>query len=153
MLAGRNGSEVFTANVTGTFFLTQRVGRYLISTGRPGCVVNIVSTHGLVGAAPQSTYGISKAALIHMTKMLAIEWGQHRIRVNAIAPGRLDTPSPARAVRTTDQAYMQAMLHRIPLHRLATVEEVAAAVVYLASARAASITGHTLVLDGALTVA
>ena len=144
---------VFTPNVTGTFFLTQRVGRHLISTGRPGCVVNIVSTHGLVGAPSQSTYGISKAAVIHMTKMLAIEWGQHRIRINAIAPGRLDTPSPARALRTNDQAYMQAMLQRIPLHRLATVEEVAAAVVYLASTRAASITGHTLVLDGALTVA
>ena len=65
---------VFTPNVTGTFFLTQRVGRHLISTGRPGCVVNIVSTHGLVGAPSQSTYGISKAAVIHMTKMLAIEW-------------------------------------------------------------------------------
>lgn len=145
-------SEVFAANVTGTFFLTQQVGRYLISSGRPGCIVNIASTHGLVGAAQQSTYGISKAALIHMTKMLAIEWGQHRIRVNAIAPGRLDTPSPARAVRTADPAYMQSMLDRIPLHRLATAEEVAAAVCYLASAQAASITGHTLVLDGALTV-
>jgi len=145
--------DVFAANVTGTFFLTQRVGRYLIENGRPGCVVNIVSTHGLIGTAYQSTYGISKAALVHMTKVLAIEWGQHGIRINAIAPGRLDTPSPARAVRTTDPAYMQAMLERIPLHRFATVQEVAAAVCYLASAQAASITGHTLVLDGALTVA
>lgn len=145
-------SEVFAANVTGTFFLTQQVGRHLIERGRPGCIVNIASTHGIVGAPQQSTYGISKAALIHMTKVLAIEWGQHGIRINAIAPGRLDTPSPARAARTADPAYMQAMLQRIPLHRFATVEEVAAAVCYLASAQAASITGQTLVLDGALTV-
>jgi NAD(P)-dependent dehydrogenase (short-subunit alcohol dehydrogenase family) len=145
-------NEVFAANVTGTFFLTQQVGRHLIRSGRPGCIVNIASTHGLVGVAHQSTYGISKAALIHMTKMLAIEWAQHHIRVNAIAPGRLDTPSPARAVRTVDPTYMQAMLDRIPLHRFAMVEEVAAAVCYLASTQAASITGHTLVLDGALTV-
>jgi NAD(P)-dependent dehydrogenase (short-subunit alcohol dehydrogenase family) len=145
-------NEVFAANVTGTFFLTQQVGRHLIERGRPGCIVNIASTHGIVGALQQSTYGISKAALIHMTKALAIEWGQHGIRINAIAPGRLDTPSPARAARTADPAYMQAMLQRIPLHRFATVEEVAAAVCYLASAQAASITGQTLVLDGALTV-
>ncbi len=145
-------NEVVGANVTGTFFLTQQVGRHMIGSGRPGSIVNIASTHGIVGAAYQSTYGISKAALIHMTKMLAIEWGQHRIRINAIAPGRLDTPSPARAVRTADLAYMQGMLDRIPLHRFATVEEVAAAVCYLASEQAASITGHTLVLDGALTV-
>jgi NAD(P)-dependent dehydrogenase (short-subunit alcohol dehydrogenase family) len=146
-------NEVLAANVTGTFFLTQQIGRHLIDRGQPGCVVNIASTHGIVGAPQQSTYGISKAALIHMTKALAIEWGQHGIRVNAIAPGRLDTPSPARTIRTTDPAYMRAMLARIPLHRLATAEEVAAAVCYLASAEAASITGQTLVLDGALTVA
>ena len=146
-------NKVLAANVTGTFFLTQQVGRHLIERGQPGCIVNIASTHGIVGASQQSTYGISKAALIHMTKALAIEWGQNGIRVNAIAPGRLDTPSPARAIRTADPAYMRTMLARIPLHRLATVEEVAAAVCYLASAEAASITGQTLVLDGALTVA
>ena len=67
-----------------------------------------------------------------MTRMLAIEWAEHGIRVNAIAPGRLDTRSPSRAARTGDPSYMQAMLARIPLGRLATVDEVAAAVCYLA---------------------
>jgi NAD(P)-dependent dehydrogenase (short-subunit alcohol dehydrogenase family) len=80
---------VIDTNVTGTFFLTQQAGRHWIAGGRPGCVVNIASTHGLVGAAERSTYGISKAAIIHMTKMLAIEWAEHGIRVNAIAPGRV----------------------------------------------------------------
>jgi NAD(P)-dependent dehydrogenase (short-subunit alcohol dehydrogenase family) len=85
--------------------------------------------------------------------MLAIEWARHGIRVNAIAPGRLDTPSASRAARTTDPGYMEAMLTRIPLGRLATADEVAAAVCYLASPQAASITGQVLVLDGGLTVA
>ncbi|MFL5107189.1 MAG: SDR family NAD(P)-dependent oxidoreductase, partial [Xanthobacteraceae bacterium] len=145
--------EVFNTNVTGPFFLSQRFGRDLIERGRSGALVNIASTHGLVGAAGRSTYGISKAAVIHMTKMLAIEWAEHGIRVNAVAPGRLDTPSPSRADTLSDPGYMQAMLKRIPLHRLATAEEVAAAVCYLAGPGAASITGHTLVLDGGLTSA
>jgi len=142
--------EVFSANVTGPFFLSQRFGRDLIARRRGGALVNIASTHGIVGAAGRSTYGISKAAVIHMTRMLAIEWAEHGIRVNAVAPGRLDTSSPARADTLSDPAYMQAMLKRIPLHRLATAEEVAAAVCYLAGPGAASITGHTLVLDGGL---
>jgi NAD(P)-dependent dehydrogenase (short-subunit alcohol dehydrogenase family) len=144
---------VLAANLTGTFFLTQQVGRHLIARGQPGSIINIASTHGLVGAAERSTYGISKAALIQMTRMLAIEWADHRIRVNAIAPGRLDTASPSRADTAGDPAYMQAMLERIPLHRLASVEDVAAAVCYLAGPAAASITGQTLVIDGGLTAA
>ncbi len=142
---------VIATNLTGTFFLSQQFGRHVITGGRPGSIVNIASTHGLVGAAERSTYGISKAAVTHMTRMLAIEWADHGIRVNAIAPGRLDTPSPSRA--DTDPSYMQAMLARIPLHRLATVEQVAAAVCYLAGPHAATITGQTLVLDGGLTAA
>ena len=144
---------VMDANVAGTFFLSQQAGRHWIAAGRPGCIVNMASTHGLVGAAERSTYGISKAAIIHMTKMLAIEWAGQGIRVNAIAPGRLQTDSPSRAGTGSDPAYMTAMLARIPLHRLATAYEVAAAVCWLASAEAASVTGYTLVIDGGLTAA
>ncbi len=145
--------EVLAVNLRGAFFLSQQVARYLIASDRPGAIVNIASTHGLLGVAERSTYGISKGGLIQMTRMLAIEWAEHGIRVNAIAPGRLDTPSPARAARTGDPGYMQAMRSRIPLGRLATADEVAAAVCYLASPQAASITGQTLVLDGGLTTA
>ena len=145
--------DVMAINLTGTFFLSRLFGRALIAAARPGSLVNIASTHGLIGAAERSTYGISKAAVIQMTKMLAVEWADHGIRVNAVAPGRLDTPSPSRQDTATDPAYMQAMLKRIPLHRLATAEEVAAAVCYLAGERAASITGHTLVVDGGLIAA
>jgi NAD(P)-dependent dehydrogenase (short-subunit alcohol dehydrogenase family) len=144
---------VMASNLRGAFFLSQQLGRRLVAAGRPGDIVNIASTHGLVGAAERSTYGIAKGALIQMTRMLAIEWAEYGIRINAIAPGRLDTRSPSRVARTDDPSYMQAMLARIPLHRLATVDEVAAAVCYLASPQAASLTGQTLVLDGGITVA
>jgi NAD(P)-dependent dehydrogenase (short-subunit alcohol dehydrogenase family) len=143
---------VMAINVRGTFFLTQYVGRHFIAAGKGGSVVNIASTHALVGAAERSTYGISKAALVGMTRMLAVEWAVHGIRVNAIAPGRLETPSPSRAGKGADRDYMEAILKRIPLGRQATADEVAAAVFYLASPAAASITGQVLVLDGGLTV-
>jgi len=152
-VAPADWDAVMATNLRGAFFLSQQMGRHLIATGRPGVIVNIASTHGLVGAAERSVYGISKGALIQMTRMLAIEWAAHGIRVNAVAPGRLDTPSPSRAARTSDPAYMDAMRARIPLNRLATAKEVADAVCYLASPQAASITGQTLVVDGGITVA
>ena len=144
---------VMAVNIRGTFFLTQQVGRHLIAAGRGGCIVNIASTHALAGTAERSTYGISKAALLGMTRMLAVEWAPHGIRVNAIAPGRLETPSPSRAEKGADRGYMDAMLDRIPLRRLASAEEVAATVAYLVSPAAASMTGQVLVLDGGLTAA
>jgi NAD(P)-dependent dehydrogenase (short-subunit alcohol dehydrogenase family) len=144
---------VMDVNLRGTFFVTQQTGRHLIAAGRGGSIVNIASSYALVGAAERSTYGISKAALVGMTRMLAVEWAPHNIRVNAIAPGRLVTASPSRAEKGADPAYMEAMLKRIPLHRLASVEEVAAAAAYLASPAAASMTGQVLVLDGGLTAA
>ncbi|MGE0559728.1 MAG: SDR family NAD(P)-dependent oxidoreductase [Burkholderiales bacterium] len=143
---------VMRANAGGTFFLTQQFGRHLVGAGRPGCVINIASTHGMLGAAERSTYGISKAAMLQMTRMLAIEWAPHGIRVNAVAPGRVNTSSPSRAATTSDPKYMQAMADRVPLRRLATAEDVAGAVSYLAGTSGEFITGQTLVIDGGLTV-
>jgi NAD(P)-dependent dehydrogenase (short-subunit alcohol dehydrogenase family) len=144
---------VLGTNARGTFFLCQQAARHWIAGKHPGCIVNIASAHAFVGAAERSTYGISKAAIVHMTKMLAVEWGDHGIRVNAVAPGRMQTDSPSRAEKGSDPAYIGAVLERIPLHRLATAEEVAAAVAWLASPAAAAVTGQTIILDGGLTAA
>ena len=141
--------DVIDTNLRGTFFLTQRFGRHCIDTGRGGAIVTIASTHGMTGIAGRAVYGVAKAALIQMTRMLAIEWAEHRIRANAIAPATVLTPS--RAEMLSDPAARQKMLARIPGGRFVTPEEVAGAVVYLASDAAASVTGHTLVLDGGLT--
>jgi NAD(P)-dependent dehydrogenase (short-subunit alcohol dehydrogenase family) len=145
--------KLIGVNLTGTFFLTQQVGRHLIAQRSPGRVITITSAHAFVGAPERSAYGISKAALVQMTRMLAIEWAEHGIRVNAVAPGRLDTASPSRAGTGTDHAYMDAMLKRIPLHRLATADEVAGTVAFLAGPAAESITGQTIIIDGGLTSA
>jgi NAD(P)-dependent dehydrogenase (short-subunit alcohol dehydrogenase family) len=146
-------NDLIAANLTGTFFLTQQIGRHLIARKAPGQIVSIASAHAFVGAAERSAYGISKAGLVQMTRMLAIEWAEHGITVNAVAPGRLMTDSPSRQKTGSDAAYIEAMLKRIPLHRLATAEEVAGAVAFLTGPAARSITGQTIVLDGGLTAA
>jgi len=143
--------EVISVNLTGTFFISQEMGRHLIGTQRPGSIISIASTHGVVGAAGQSAYGISKAAVIHMTRMLAIEWAEYGVRVNAVAPGKVDTPSPLRQAVVADPGNRVRMLARIPLARFARSEEVAAMVCYLAGPQATYITGQTLLLDGGLT--
>lgn len=141
---------ILSVNLKGAFFLSQQMGRHLVATGRPGCIINIASTHGIVGYPQRLAYGVSKAAMIHMTKMLALEWAQHGIRINAVAPGTINTPS-REAYFSADLAVREAIVSRVPLRRFATMEEVAAAVCYLASPGAAYVTGHTLVLDGGLT--
>jgi NAD(P)-dependent dehydrogenase (short-subunit alcohol dehydrogenase family) len=144
---------LIATNLTGTFFLTQQIGRHLIARQSSGRIVTIGSSLAFVGAVERSVYGISKAALVQMTRMLAIEWAEYGITVNAVAPGRIDTPSPSRAGTGADKVYMDAMLKRIPLHRLTTAEEVASAVAFLAGPAGRSMTGQTIVIDGGLTAA
>jgi len=144
-------AAVMAVNANGTFFMSQQMGRHLVAAKRPGAIVSIASSHGVVGQAGQTPYGVSKAAVIHMTRMLAIEWAPHGIRVNAVAPGKVDTPSPARQAAVADPENVRRMLARIPLGRFARAEEVAALVAYLAGPHAEYITGQVLLLDGGLT--
>jgi NAD(P)-dependent dehydrogenase (short-subunit alcohol dehydrogenase family) len=99
--------EAMAINLRGAFFMAQQLARHLVARGAGGAIVNIASTHGLIGAAERSVYGISKGALIQMTRMLAIEWARYGIRVNAVAPGRMETASPARTERTADPQYLR----------------------------------------------
>jgi 2-deoxy-D-gluconate 3-dehydrogenase len=141
--------DVIDTNLKGAFFLSQLFGRACIAHGRPGVIVSMASTHGMTGIAGRSVYGISKAGLIQMTRMLAIEWADKNIRVNAIAPTTVMTESRQQLLSDPDKR--AAALARIPSGRFATPDEIAAAVVYLASPGAASVTGHTLPVDGGLT--
>lgn len=140
---------VIDTNLTGTFFITQQMGRHLVASRRPGCIISIASTHGLVALEDRLAYGVAKAGVMHMTRMLAYEWAEHGIRVNAIAPGRVNTAS--REISLSQAGFREKMLGRVPLKRFAESAEVAAAARYLASPAAAYITGQTLVLDGGLT--
>ncbi|MDO9435155.1 SDR family NAD(P)-dependent oxidoreductase [Hydrogenophaga sp.] len=141
--------NVMQTNLRGSFFLSQCVARHLIATGTGGAILNLASTYGLVGYAGRSVYGTSKGALIQLTRMLAIEWAPHGIRVNALAPATVETPSRASFLSSPD--VRETLLTRIPLGRFGTPEDVAAAARYLCSSAAGFVTGHILSVDGGLT--
>jgi len=141
--------EVLDANLKGTFFLTQEVVRRVVGAGERCRIINLASTHGLVGFPNRLAYGVSKAGLAQMTRALAIEWAPLGITVNAIAPGTIATAS--RLTQLEDPQVRSTMIDRIPLGRFGMPEEIGAAVVYLASPGAGFVTGHVLVIDGGAT--
>lgn len=143
-------ASVMDVNLTGTYFMSQAMGRYLLASARRGSIISIASTHGAVGVPNFSVYGISKAAISHMTRMLAIEWAKNGIRVNAIAPGSTMTPTRAAALQAQPER-RQGLLDRIPVGRFCTEDEIAGLASYLVSPQAEYITGQTLLIDGGLT--
>jgi NAD(P)-dependent dehydrogenase (short-subunit alcohol dehydrogenase family) len=142
---------IIAVNMTGAFFMSQQYAKRQMALGRPGLIISLASTFGIIGLSGASVYGISKAAVSHMTKMMAIEWASEGIRANAVAPG--STATETRIKNQQDPKTGPAMRARVPLNRFAEPDEIAAAISYLASPAASYITGHTLVLDGGLTVA
>jgi NAD(P)-dependent dehydrogenase (short-subunit alcohol dehydrogenase family) len=136
-------------NLKGTFFLSQAVGRVMIAQGG-GRIVNMGSQAGSVALPGESVYCMTKAAVAHLTKCLAVEWGQHGITVNCVAPTFIRTPGTEQAL--ADSAFEADVVERIAaLHRIGEPMDVAGAVVYLCSPAAALVTGHTLLVDGGWT--
>lgn len=136
-------------NLKGTFFASQAAGRVMIRQKR-GCIVNMSSQAGFVALPTESVYCMTKAGIAHLTKCLAIEWGKHNIRVNAVAPTFIRTPGTESVL--ADAAFRSNTVERIAaLHRIGEPMEVAGAVVFLASPAASLITGHTLLIDGGWT--
>ena len=136
-------------NLKGTFFATQAAGRAMIRQKR-GCIINMSSQAGFVALPTESVYCMTKAAIAHLTKCLAVEWGKYNIRVNAVAPTFIRTPGTESAL--ADPAFRSNVVERIAaLHRIGEPMEVAGAVVFLASPAASLITGQTLLIDGGWT--
>ncbi|MGO9404989.1 MAG: SDR family NAD(P)-dependent oxidoreductase [Terriglobales bacterium] len=136
-------------NLKGTFFASQAAGRVMIRQQR-GCIVNMSSQAGFVALPTESVYCMTKAAIAHLTKCLALEWGKYNIRVNAVAPTFIRTPGTEPAL--ADPAFRADVIERIAaLHRIGEPMDVAGAVVFLASPAASLITGHTLLIDGGWT--
>jgi NAD(P)-dependent dehydrogenase (short-subunit alcohol dehydrogenase family) len=136
-------------NLKGTFFASQAAGRVMIRH-HGGRIVNLSSQAGFVALPTESVYCMTKAAIAHLTKCLAIEWGQHNITVNAVAPTFIHTPGTEEAL--ADPAFRADTIERIAaLHRIGEPMDVAGAVVFLASPAASLITGHTLLIDGGWT--
>ncbi len=145
--------QVLNLNLRAPFLLSQAVARQMVSAGKPGSIINIASTAGAVARPGVAHYCASKAALIMLTKVLAIEWAEHNIRVNAVAPGLVETPGVRRALVTDedrDEHYKK--LTKIPLSRPGEPREIADAVVFLASSASSYVTGHTLFVDGGYSV-
>jgi NAD(P)-dependent dehydrogenase (short-subunit alcohol dehydrogenase family) len=135
-------------NLKGTFFASQAAGRVMIRQNY-GRIINLSSQAGLVALPTESVYCMTKAAISHLTKCLAVEWGQYNITVNAVAPTFINTPGTAEALE--DEAFRADVLSRIALGRIGEPMEVAGAVVFLASPAASLITGDTLLIDGGWT--
>jgi NAD(P)-dependent dehydrogenase (short-subunit alcohol dehydrogenase family) len=142
--------QVLAVNVDGAFFCAREAGRHMVEAGR-GAVVNVASIMGLVGGAhyPNLAYHTAKGAVVNLTRALACEWAPHGVRVNAVAPtfARTRLTEPLLA----DEAMAARLMQHTPMGRFALPEEVAAAVLFLASDAASMITGVTLPVDGGWT--
>jgi NAD(P)-dependent dehydrogenase (short-subunit alcohol dehydrogenase family) len=136
-------------NLKGTFFASQAAGKVMIRQRR-GCIINMSSQAGFVALPTESVYCMTKAAIAHLSRCLAVEWGKYNIRVNAVAPTWIHTPGTELAL--ADPAVRNNVIERIAaLHRIGEPMEVAGAVVFLASPAASLITGQTLLIDGGWT--
>jgi 3-oxoacyl-[acyl-carrier protein] reductase len=140
-------SRVLDVNLAGAFRVCKAAARYLLKS-KQGRVINVSSVVGLTGNAGQSSYAASKAGLIGLTKSLAQELASRGVTVNAIAPGFIETDM-TNALTDDQQA---AIRERIPLRRIGSVDEIASAAVFLASAQAGYITGTVVRIDGGLSM-
>jgi len=134
--------KVLRVNLTGTFLCTKTAVPMMEEVGG-GAIVNIASISGQRGATGRSAYGVSKAGIIQLTKIMAVEFADKNIRVNAIAPGPIQT-----AITDHSSGTVENYLNRIPMRRYGTPESIGAAVLFLASDEASYTTGHVLNVDG-----
>lgn len=136
-------------NLKGTFFASQAVGHVMIRQ-RKGTIINMSSQAGFAALPTESVYCMTKAAIAHLTKCLAVEWGKYGITVNAVAPTFIRTPGTEEYL--SDPRHLTDTVERIAaLHRIGEPMEVAGAVVFLASPAASLITGETILIDGGWT--
>ncbi len=141
--------RVMATNVAGSFTVARHAARHMVAQ-RSGSIINIASVGGLVGYPGSVGYQTSKGAIVQMTRSLAVEWGPHQVRVNAIAPGHIATELVQRQW-ITEPHLKEFFLSRTPLDRLGEPDDIANAAVFLASDASRMITGQVLAVDGGYT--
>lgn len=140
-------TNIMNVNLNALFVISQEAGKRWLVSRRPGAIVNMASKNGLAGQADLAHYNTSKGGVVMLTQTMAIELAPHGVRVNAVAPGFIDTPMD-REVKASAKNAETFVLNRTPMKRYGTIDEVANAVLFLASDDASYITGTTLLVDG-----
>jgi glucose 1-dehydrogenase len=140
--------KVLAINLTGPFLCSRRAAKQMVAQGGGGRIINISSVHEDVTMPTNAAYCATKGGLRMLMRTIAVELAPHGITVNNIAPGAVDTPMDASLKQ--NQAAMAALLNEIPLHRMAQPQEIADLCAFLASDKAAYVTGATYVIDGGL---
>ncbi len=146
----RDWDTVLDTNVKGPFFLSTALAKNWLRAGTRGSIVNVASQAGIVAIEERASYGASKAGLIHLTKVLALEWAREGIRVNAVAPTFVRTELTASTLDRPEWA--DELLRRIPVGRFGEPEDVVGAVAFLLGDAASLVTGHTVVVDGGYSI-
>ena len=141
--------SIMSINVRAAFFVAQTVAKRMMSEKIHGSIIHMSSQMGHVGAVNRTVYCASKHAIEGLTKAMAVELGPHAIRVNAVAPTFIETPMTKPFL--DDPAFMESVLKQIPLGHVGQIDDVASAVVYLASSSARMVTGSCLKVDGGWT--
>ena len=141
--------SVVSTNLRGAWLVSQTAGKRWVSARRPGAIVNIASILGLRTIGQVAPYNASKAGLVHLTRVLAMEWARHNIRVNAICPGYIETEMNSDFWKTPGG---QRLIDRIPQRRIGKPEHLDGALLLLASEAGSFMTGSVITVDGGHTV-
>jgi len=141
--------QVLDVNLTGEFIVARAAGKIMVERGIRGSIINMASMSGSIVNVPQwqCSYNASKAAVIHMTRSMAVEWAEYHIRVNSISPGYIATPMSADESQELKDAWMPF----IPMHRMGNPEELIPAILYLACDASGYTSGSDIIVDGAYT--
>ena len=138
--------RVMAVNLKGTLLCSQAAGKEMINQGTGGTIVNVASVAAHIPQLYSGAYSSSKAGVVLLTQLMAVEWAKHNIRVNAVSPGPTLTPM-FQSVYNTEESLARRR-RAVPMNRVSQPEEIASTVVYLASDDSSYVTGHALVIDG-----